>query len=125
MKKWLKVLLIVLASIVLLLAVLSVCIGPIAKPILEKHSKELCHRVVTMDKLRVNLFTGTVGIYGFKALEEDDETRFMSFNSLKANINVFPLLAKKVKLRYIKLDGPVINVTQDGYVFNFSDIIDF
>lgn len=125
MKKWLKVLLIVLASIVLLLAVLSVCIGPIAKPILEKHSKELCHRVVTMDKLRVNLFTGTVGIYGFKALEEDDETRFMSFNSLKANINVFPLLAKKVKLRYIKLDGPVINITQDGYVFNFSDIIDF
>lgn len=125
MKKWLKVLLIVLASIVLLLAVLSVCIGPIAKPILEKHSKELCHRVVTMDKLRVNLFTGTVGIYGFKALEEDDETRFMSFNSLKANINVFPLLAKKVKMRYIKLDGPVINITQDGYVFNFSDIIDF
>jgi len=125
MKKWLKVLLIVLASIVILLAVLSVCIGPIAKPILEKHSKELCHRVVTMDKLRVNLFTGTVGIYGFKALEEDDETRFMSFNSLKANINVFPLLAKKVKMRYIKLDGPVINVTQDGYVFNFSDIIEF
>jgi hypothetical protein len=125
MKKWLKVLLIVLASIVLLLAVLSVCIGPIAKPILEKHSKELCHRVVTMDKLRVNLFTGTVGIYGFKALEEDDETRFMSFNSLKANINVFPLLAKKVKMRYIKLDGPVINITQDGYVFNFSDIIEF
>ena len=125
MKKWLKVLLIVLASIVVLLAVLSVCLGPIAKPILEKHSKQLCHRVVTMDKLRVNLFTGTVGIYGFKALEEDDETRFMSFNSLKANINVFPLLAKKVKLRYIKLDGPVINITQDGYVFNFSDIIDF
>ena len=125
MKKWLKVLLIVLASIVLLLAVLSVCIGPIAKVVLEKHSKELCHRVVTMDKLRVNLFTGSVGIYGFKALEEDDETRFMSFNSLKANIDVFPLLAKKVKLRYIKLDGPVINVTQEGYVFNFSDIIDF
>lgn len=125
MKKWLKILLIVLASIVLLLAVLSVCIGPIAKPILEKHSKELCHRVVTMDKLRVNLFTGSVGIYGFKALEEDDATRFMSFNSLKANISVLPLLAKKVKMRYIKLDGPVINITQDGYVFNFSDIIDF
>jgi hypothetical protein len=125
MKKWLKVLLIVLASVVLLLAVLSVCIGPIAKVVLEKHSKELCHRVVTMDKLRVNLFTGSVGIYGLKALEEDDETRFMSFNSLKANIDVFPLLAKKVKLRYIKLDGPVINITQEGYVFNFSDIIDF
>lgn len=125
MKKWLKVLLIILGSLILLLAVLSVCIGPIAKPILEKHSKELCHRVVTMDKLRVNLFTGSVGIYGFRALEEDDITPFMSFNSLKVNIDVISLLAKKVKLRYIKLDGPVINVTQDGMIFNFSDIIEF
>ena len=125
MKKWLKILLIVLGSLILLLAVLTVCIGPIAKTVLEKHSKELCHRVVTMDKLKVNLFTGSVGIYGLKALEEDDMTPFMSFNSLKVNIDVFPLLVKKVKLRYIKLDGPVINVTQKGYVFNFSDIIEF
>lgn len=125
MKKWLKVLLAILGSLVLLLAVLSVCIGPIAKVVLEKHSKELCNRVVTMDKLRVNLFTGSVGIYGLRALEEDDETRFMSFNSLKVNIDVIPLIFKKVKLRYIKLDEPVINVTQDGAVFNFSDIIDF
>ena len=88
MKKWLKVLLIILASLVLLLAVLSLCIGPIAKPILEKHSKELCHRVVTMDKLRVNLFTGSVGIYGLRALEEDDSTPFMSFSSLKVNIDI-------------------------------------
>ena len=125
MKKWLKVLLIVLGSLILLLAILTVCIGPIAKVVLEKHSKELCHRVVTMDKLRVNLFTGSVGIYGLRALEEDDITPFMSFNSLKVNIDVIPLLAKKVKLRYIKLDEPVINVTQEGYVFNFSDIIEF
>ncbi len=125
MKKWLKVLLIVLGSLILLLAILTVCIGPIAKVVLEKHSKELCHRVVTMDKLRVNLFTGSVGIYGLRALEEDDTTPFMSFNSLKVNIDVIPLLAKKVKLRYIKLDGPVINVTQEGYEFNFSDIIEF
>ena len=125
MKKWLKVLLIVLGSLILLLAILTVCIGPIAKVVLEKHSKELCHRVVTMDKLRVNLFTGSVGIYGLRALEEDDITPFMSFNSLKVNIDVIPLLAKKVKLRYIKLDGPVINVTQEGYEFNFSDIIEF
>lgn len=125
MKKWLKILLIVLGSLILFLAILSVCIGPIAKVVIEKHSKELCHRVVTMDKLRVNLFTGSVGIYGFRALEEDDETQFMKFNSLKVNINVLPLMFKKVKLRYIKLDEPVINVTQDGTVFNFSDIIEF
>lgn len=125
MKKLLKVLLIVLGSLLLLLTVLSLCAGPIAKWYLEKHSKELCHRVVTMDKISANLFTGSVSIYGLKALEEDDQTTFLSFNSLKVNINVFPLLAKKVKLRYIQLDAPVINVTQNGTVFNFSDIIDF
>lgn len=125
MKKWLKVLLIVLGSILLFLAILTVCIGPIAKVVIEKHSKEICHRTVTMDKLRINLFTGSVGIYGFNALEEDDSTSFISFNTLKVNINAFALITKTVKLRYIQLDEPVIRVTQRGSTFNFSDIIEF
>lgn len=125
MKKWLKVLLIVLGSILLFLAVLTLCLGPIAKAVIEKHSKEICHRTVTMDKLTINLFTGTVGIYGFNAMEEDDKTSFVSFNSLKVNMNVFAMLTKTVKLRYIYLDAPVIRVTQKGTVFNFSDIIEF
>lgn len=125
MKKWLKVLLIVLGSILIFLTILTVCIGPIAKVVIEKHSKEICHRTVTMDKLRINLFTGSVGIYGFNALEEDDSTSFVRFNTLKVNINVLALITKTVKLRYIQLDAPVIRVTQRGSTFNFSDIIEF
>lgn len=125
MKKWLKVLLIVLGSILLFLAILTVCIGPIAKVVIEKHSKEICHRTVTMDKLRINLFTGTVGIYGFNAMEEDDVNSFLKFNALKANINVFALITKTVKLRFIQLDAPIIHVKQRDSIFNFSDIIEF
>lgn len=125
MKKWLKVLLIVLGSIIVFIGLLTIFIGPIAKNIIEKHSKEICHRTVTMDKLRINLFTGGVDIQGFKALEEDDQNEFLTFKELDVNINLFALIAKKVKLRHITLDSPVINISQNGTDFNFSDIIEF
>lgn len=125
MKKWHKVLLIVLGSLLLFFVILTLSIGPITKHYLEKHSKELCHRTMTMDKLRVNLFTGGVTIYDLKVLEEDDQTTFMSFNSLKMNVGLFPLFAKKLVLRNICLDNPNISVTQNDTVFNFSDMLEF
>ncbi len=125
MKKWLKVLLIVLGSIIVFLGLLTIFIGPIAKTIIENHSKEICHRTVTMDKLRINLFTGGVDIRGFKALEEDDQNEFLTFDDLNVNIDLFALIVKKVKLRHITLEHPVINVMQNGTDFNFSDIIEF
>lgn len=125
MQKWLKILLIVLGSIIVFLGLLTIFLGPIAEKVIEKHSKEICHRVVTMDKLRVNMFTGGVGVYGFKALEEDDKTVFLSFKSLEANINAWALIAKRVKLSYIRLNDPVVRVTQRDSIFNFTDIIEF
>ena len=57
LKKPVKILLIIAGSLFGLFLLIAILVSPIAHHYLEKHSKELCNRVVTMDKLCVNLFT--------------------------------------------------------------------
>lgn len=105
MKKWLKVTLIVIGSLLMLLVLLSLLAGPIAKKYVEKHSMELCHRVATMDKVRTNLFNGTVTIDNLKVLEENGKETFLSFDKLAVNVTLLKLLSKEVKVSKIYLDG--------------------
>lgn len=125
MKKFLKTLLIVLAVVVGLLLLISVFAGPIVKAYAEKHSVELCHRVVTIKHVRINILTGNVAIIGLDAKEENAKDEFMAFDKLKVQISLPKLLAKTVKINKIKLDGLNAKVIQNGIRFNFSDIIDF
>lgn len=125
LKKPVKIILIVVGSLVALFLLVAVLISPIAHHYIEKHSKELCNRVVTMDDLRINLFTGTVTIEGFKALEENDKDVFVTFKMLRVNANVWKLISKTVRLTEITLVAPDVVVLQNGDRFNFTDIIEF
>lgn len=125
LKKPVKILLIIAGSIFGLFLMIAILISPIAHHYLEKHSKELCNRVVTMDKLRVNLFNGSVTIQGFKALEENDQDVFLTFDKLRVNMSLWRLIGKTVKFTEITLINPNVAVLQNGNRFNFSDIIDF
>lgn len=123
--KPLKIVLFIVGIIVSLFLLISVLISPIAHWYIEKNSKQICNRVVTMDKLRINLFNGSVDIKGFKALEENDNDVFWTFNELYVNANLWKLIGRNVSLTEITLDTPDIKVIQNGKRFNFSDIIDF
>lgn len=125
LKKPVKILLIVAGSLFGLFLLIAILVSPIAHYYLEKHSKELCNRVVTMDKLCVNLFNGSVTIQGFKALEENDKDVMLTFDKLKVNMSLAYLLGKTVKITEITLINPDVTVLQNGNRFNFSDIIDF
>lgn len=125
LKKPVKVVLIIAGILVGLFLLVAALVSPIAHYYIEKHSKELCNRVVTMDKLRINLFNGSVTIKGFKALEENDQDEFLTFDKLYVNMSVWRLLDKTVKLTEITLIKPDVTVLQNGNRFNFSDIIDF
>ena len=50
LKKPVKILLIIAGSLFGLFLLIAILVSPIAHHYLEKHSKELCNRVVTMDK---------------------------------------------------------------------------
>lgn len=125
LKKPVKVVLIIAGVLVGLFLLVAALVSPIAHYYIEKHSKELCNRVVTMDKLCINLFNGSVTIKGFKALEENDKDVMLTFDKLYVNMSVWRLLDKTVKLTEITLVKPDVTVLQNGNRFNFSDIIDF
>lgn len=125
LKKPVKVILIIASCFIALFLLISILISPIAHWYIEKNSKKICNRVVTMDKLRINLFNGSVDIKGFKALEENDNDTFWTFNELYVNANLWKLIGKTVCLTEISLDTPNIAIIQNGKRFNFSDIIDF
>ena len=124
MKKSLKIGIIVVASLLGLVLIASLLVSPIAKSYIEKHDKELCGREVNMDKLRVNIFNGKVTIAGFRMLEADDKTTFVTFDSLKVNANLWRLLAHEICIEEIRLISPNVTVLQNEDWFNFNDIIE-
>lgn len=125
LKAAVKIPLIIVGVLFGLFLLLAIFISPIAEYIIEKHSKEICHRIVTMDDLTINLFRGSVDIEGFKALEENDKDVFITFDELYVNMSLYRLLGKTVRLDEITLNSPDIVVVQNGKKFNFTDIIEF
>jgi len=123
MKKGLKITLIVVGALFALFVLINFLAGPIAKSYIEKHSKELCNRVATVDKIRVNLFNGSVAIYKLNVQEQDNKSSFLYFNKLKVNMSLSRLLGKTVRITEIDLDGLDAKVIQKGSAFNFDDIL--
>ena len=62
MKKWIKILLVTLGIIAVLVVTTILLLPPIAKNYLEKHSKELVGRQITIEKLRFNVLNGKLRI---------------------------------------------------------------
>lgn len=62
MKKWVKVTIIVISTLVVLVGLAALLVSPVAKYYIEKNSKELIGRQVKMKSLHINLFTGSLEI---------------------------------------------------------------
>ena len=125
MKKWLKITLIVLGSLLLLLLLVSMLVSPIAKSYVNKHGKELVGREINVEKLRVNVFAGRVKVYALTVFEDDNTTAFFSFDTLDVSVKLRKLLRQELYVRHITLSSPRIRVIQNGGRFNFSTIIDY
>lgn len=124
MKKWLKILIIVLSSIVLLIGLALVLVSPIAKNYLNGHGKELIGRDIHVEKLKLNALSGRLRIYDLAVYEEDDSTRFFHFDTLDVSVKLRKLLGNELYVRHITLAGPKVRILQSGDRFNFSSIID-
>lgn len=123
MKKWIKILILVLASIFALVLLIALLISPIAKNYIEKNDQELLGREVTIDKFKLNIFNGSLKIENLNVMEQDQKTKFVSIDTFKFNMKLYPLLANRVVVQRILLAGADINIYQKGSEFNFDDII--
>lgn len=124
MKKWLKITLIIVCSILMLLIVALSLVAPVAKSYVNSHGKELVGRRINVERLRVNAIAGRVRIYDLTLFEEDDTTAFFAFDTLDVSVKLRKLLVDELFVRHITLAHPRVRVIQSGNRFNFSSIID-
>ena len=123
MKKWIKILLVTLGILAVLVVTTILRLPPIAKNYLEKHSKELVGRQITIEKLRFNVLNGKLRIDQIAMLEPDDSTTFASLGNFYTRIHLLPLLRNRVHIDAVLIDRPYLKVYQDGTSFNFDDLL--
>ncbi|UAL41468.1 DUF748 domain-containing protein [Shewanella inventionis] len=108
--------------------VLGGIIPAIAKQQLPQQLSEMLGRHVTVQDIRINPFTTEITLSGFTINEANDDTAFVSFERLYANLQVWQSLSLfGLVLEDAVLDQPQIRITRSQVkqhdVFNFSDII--
>ena len=124
MIKWFKrILLFLLMAIIASFALAFIFISPITKYLIEKYDKEYTNREITIDKLWINLFTGSVRITGLTVYEENDKDKFCSADEIYANIEEHKLLTGQFEITEAYFKKFACTVIQDGRKFNFDDVI--
>lgn len=96
---------------------------PIAKSIIEKNSKEWIGRELSIEKLWVNIITGTISLNGVKVYEKNDTTVFASIKQIETTVSLLPLIDSKYKINSLSVDELSVSVIQSDSTFNFSDLL--
>jgi uncharacterized protein DUF748 len=123
--KWLrKILLFLVITIVAAVTLLFIFISPITKWAIEKYSVEYTGRQITMDKLWINFFTGSVDCKGFKIYEQNSKKVFFQADNFYAHIILHKVLSSQYELTDISFTKPQVVFIQKGKRFNFSDLVD-
>jgi hypothetical protein len=124
MKKFLKICGWGALAIALLFALILAIASPIATYIVNNKGEQIVGRQMEADRVIINPYWGGVTIKGFACKELNGETNFVSFDRLYVQIAYPQLMAKRVKIRAIHLDGFNGQVLKSNDRLNFSDIIE-
>jgi hypothetical protein len=110
-------------GIVIFFAIILFAAPRIGRLYIVKNGQKLIGREISIKKIRLNYFTGTLRIDSLKLFETGKNGVFLSFARLKVNLDYFPLLRNEFVVRYITLNDPYVQVLQNGDSFNFSDLM--
>ena len=124
MNKVKKAIGIVAASLAALVVILLLFAGPIGKRVIQRHDQQIVGRQIEMQRLKLNLLSGNLRIYGFAIKEEDGQSDFVTFDTLDVSVRLLKLLRSELHIPHITLAGPHVQIIQDDSIFNFSDIIE-
>ncbi len=116
----------VVGIIILLTIVFALVFGPnIAKEITVKNSKEWLGRSIALEKINVNLLTGTIKLFDFKMYEQNDTAVFIKFDTLVLNAEPYKYLSQTIVIEGFYLSGLFVNIEQHDSLFNFDDLTAF
>jgi len=126
MKRAIKIIVFfVLPVLIALIIIALVALPPVAKNYINKHGKEYTGRRLSVDQLRINFFTSTFHVIGFKMFETDEQATFVAFDSLTVDINPLRLFSSELDIEKFRIVKPEVTITQQDSIFNFDDIIAF
>ena len=126
MKKAIKIILFfILPALIVLIIIALIALPPVAKKYINEHGKEYVGRKLSVDQLRINYFTSTFSIIGFRMFEADEQTPFVAFDSLTVDINPLRLFSSELDIEKIRFVKPEVTIIRTDSVFNFDDIIAF
>jgi hypothetical protein len=120
-----KIVFATLITLAVLIILLLLFLQEIGKRYVVKHSKELIGRQISIEKIRINYFTSTLKLTGFKLFEPDNETAFVSFDTLIVNTEPLHLINKELVIEQFYLKGLFSKVIRWDTTFNFDDMIAF
>ena len=115
----------ILIAILLVVIILLLIFPKIAKSYVINNSKELVGRQIQIDKLKLNYFTSTAKIMGFKMFEQNDQDTFVSFDTLIVDAELYKYFSGTKVIEKLYLKGLDVNVIKNDSIFNFDDIIAF
>ena len=126
MKKGLKILLFVVLPILLGLVFLLLLVLPYGlKRYFNEHGRDYVGRTFSVGDLKINYFAATFSVLDFKLLEADNQTTFVSFDSLTVKISPFPLLSSRLVVDQFRLVKPFVRIVRKDSLYNFDDMIAF
>ncbi len=128
MKKWVKILSIVLAVLLALVVALVILASVLITPERVKSAflplaEQNLHRKIDLGEIRVSLFSG-IEIHGLRIYEQDGSETFVSTDLVRLRYQLLPLLAMKVVIDEVRLETPSIRIVRlKTGQFNFSDFM--
>jgi len=114
-----------LIPLTIIIILLLILLPGIAKEYTVNHSKELMGRQISLDKLKLNWFTGKVTLTDFKMFEPDDKEVFVSFDTLLIDAKLYRYLRNDLIIEEFYLKGLKAKVIQNDSIFNFDDLVAF
>lgn len=122
-RSWKKTLLKILIITVVLVFLLIVISSPLAKYLIQKYDVKYTGREITVDHIFINPLAGSASIRDFRIFEENNDSVFAYMRKFSVNLSVLKLLGGTYEITSLKADRPVINISKNDTLFNFSDLI--
>ena len=116
---------IIFLGIIAIVIIVLIVLPTIIKNYAINNSKELAGRQIDIGNLKVNYFTGTLKLIDFKMFEQDEQTEFVSFDTLIVDTEIYRYFINEKVLEKLYLKGLLVNTVQIDSTFNFDDLVAF
>ncbi|MEI6678844.1 MAG: DUF748 domain-containing protein [Mariniphaga sp.] len=116
---------IILPALIALIIIVLIALPYVAEKYINDHGKEYSGRKLSVNQIRINYFTTTFNIIGFKMFEADEREVFIAFDTLTVDINPLHFFSSELNIGKIRLVKPEVKIVRQDTVFNFNDIIAF